>query len=174
MKRAVPLILLIFIALLFLWPILTGQEHLYFRDTLISTFPAKWFLTQSSQRFPALWNPRIFMGYPQFAVPSNGPFYPLNSILLLGPIAKTYPYYIFAHFLLALGFTFGFVKNLTNRWEAGFFAAIAFGFSGYLSFSAAAHVGFASIVWLPAILFFFQKGERLCRDFLLACFCSGL
>lgn len=174
MKNIAPLVLLFCIALLFLWPVLSGQEHLYFRDTLIFTLPAKWFLSHTSPQFLALWNPRIFMGYPQFAVPSNGPFYPLNLILRFAPIATTYPYYIFAHFLLALGFTYGFVKNLTQRWEAGFFAAMAFGFSGYVTFSAAAHVGFASMVWLPAILFFIQKGAQHRRHVLFAGLCAGL
>lgn len=159
MKNTLSLTLLFLLALIFCWPILSGTEHLYFRDTLLHTLPEKWFFKNYFHGLPAFWNPHIYLGFPQFAVPANATFYPLNLIFILGPVQQSYPYFILAHFLLALGFTYGFVKEITQQEAAGLLAATAFGFSGFLVFSAASHAGFFSAVWLPAILFFLKKSE---------------
>ena len=173
MKNILSLTLLFLLALFFYWPILSGHEHLFFRDTLLQTLPGKWFLKNNFHGVPALWNPYIFMGFPQFSIPSYGSFYPLNFIFAFGPIDRTYPWYIFTHFLLALGFTYGFVKMLTQREEAGLFAAVAFGFSGFIVFSAAAHVGFVTAVWLPAILYFLKRSEQNDQSILAAGLCGA-
>lgn len=124
-------------------------------DQIRFFYPGRSFTNEMFQRgsFP-LWNPYVFSGSVHIADFQSGVFYPLNVLYLLLPQIVAWDTLIFIQPLLAMIFTYLFLRMLTLSKIAAFFGAFAFGFSGFMIAwgQENAVVGHAAL-WLPLALY---------------------
>src|SRR5262245_19912487 len=92
-------LLALLLALVYL-PLFLG-DIIFFRDSALWTYPARWFFRASVLRgdFPS-WNPDHGLGFSTFGNPLYGLFYPPNWLFLLVPdglVASMTTWQSFAH-----------------------------------------------------------------------------
>lgn len=104
-----------------------------------------------------LWNPFSFSGYPLLANWQSAPFYPLNLLMILFGNARGYGIMVFLQPILAASFMYLFLKQLKLSRVAAGLGALVSAYSGF----AMVYLEYATIgqimIWLPLILFLFEK-----------------
>lgn len=127
-------------------------------DTIRQIYPWKEFsinLLKSGQM--PLWNPYNFSGTPLLANSQSSPFYPLNIIFFLFEFVNGWTIFIILQPLLALYFTYIYLREISLSKKASIFASIGFGFSLFMIvFLEYGNIGHA-FLWLPLILFGIEK-----------------
>lgn len=104
-----------------------------------------------------LWNPYNFSGSPLLANNQSGVFYPLNVLFLINENGASWSMYIFMQPFLASLFMYAYIRSLKRSTFAALISAISFGFSLFMStFLEYGNIGH-TILWLPLILFCFEK-----------------
>lgn len=104
-----------------------------------------------------LWNPYNFSGSPLLANNQSGVFYPLNVLFLINENGASWSMYIFMQPFLASLFMYVYIRSLKRSTFAALISAISFGFSLFMStFLEYGNIGH-TILWLPLILFCFEK-----------------
>ncbi len=123
-------------------------------DTIRQTYPwRKIAIDQLKQGQIPYWNPYAFSGTPLLANLQSAPFYPLNFIYWLLPFNTSWVIQVLLQPILALFFTYLFVRSLKLSHLASFFAGITFAFSGYLTVWLELNTVGHAALWLPLILF---------------------
>jgi len=166
-RDALSFFLFLILILIFWSPALLPGKALYLRDLSLEIIPYRSFWVNA--RGWALWVPYGFFGMPYAANPQLGAFYPLNFIFFINPIWKGLLAYIIVHYILAVFFTYLFLRETGFSLTTSIFGAVAFCFSGFFSsfsnlivlLSAASWLGLAAWLlirslkyrWLPNILF---------------------
>lgn len=106
--------------------------------------------------FP-LWNPYIYSGFPFFAAIQTAVLYPPNWLGVLLSHAMAFNLSIIFHHAASAFFTYLYARLIGARDLAAFAAGIIFAFAGF----TAAHLQHTMIihssVWLPVLLFIFEK-----------------
>jgi hypothetical protein len=104
------------------------------------------------------WNPYIFAGSPNLANFQSAMFYPFNWLYKFFPQDEVWNLLVIIQPLLAVIFTYLFLRSINLSKVASFLGAFCFGFSGYMiTWSQEnAVVGQASL-WLPLILYGIEK-----------------
>lgn len=104
-----------------------------------------------------LWNPYISCGVPHLALQQSVVFYPLSLLYYILPFDLGFNVFLIAHIFLAGLFTY----MLSRRWgyceSASFFTAISFMFGGYMVSVINLATTLSSVIWLPLILYFFDR-----------------
>jgi len=128
-------------------------------DQLRTFFPFYKFTFDSLKNFSIpLWNPYAFSGHPHLADFLSAVFYPLNFFGLFLPQIEFWHLLRISPMILASFFTFLFLRSLKLSRIASFFGAFSFGFSPFiLTWGEEVVMSPHSIVWLPLILFAFEK-----------------
>lgn len=138
-------------------------------DIIRMTFPWKEFALEGlrTRQIP-LWNPYNFSGTPFMANFQSGVFYPFNLLLLIFGIIPGWTIYIIIQPILALIFTYLFLRQNNLSKAASVFGAITFAFSSYmvvwLQYGIIGHAA----LWLPLILFLIDKNIK--KFTILTCF----
>lgn len=97
-----------------------------------------------------IWSDFEFAGFPAFADPQDSAWYPLH--LLFARVLHSWSGFVISAYVLASGFTYAYVYNLTRSVAASVVAALAFGLSE-ATMDRTAHLAFLhATAWLPAIL----------------------
>ena len=127
-----------------------------FSDLAISHLPNLLYLRDAlaAYRTIPLWSPAILGGFPFFANPLSGLWYPPGWLAVIWPEPWTF------NLLAGLHLVFGaygmgrFLKSLGLRWEAQAFGGLAFGLMPkLLSHFAAGHITLVyAVVWMPWLL----------------------
>lgn len=164
------LILLALLVLLFHWRLLTpnlADRYSYPPGDFTAQFWA--FSTLEARELSAghlpLWNPYTYAGSPFWADVQSAVLYPFSLLTLLLSGALGGGFSLFAlqleaifHFWLAGIFMYLFARRITQSRPAGFTAAIAFAFGGYLTGYPSQQLAVLEVdVWLPLILFFIDR-----------------
>jgi uncharacterized membrane protein YfhO len=187
LKSFFPLILIVFIVLIFFFPLFKGsipfpgdllvnsnpystQSFMGYNpgsypnkaqgpDVITEIYPWRYFaVSQVKQGEIPFWNPYNFSGNPQMANYQTGVFYPLNFIYLILPFNLSWSILILLQPLLAALFMFLFLKKGLNLKDPpSVIGAISFGFSSYMSVWMEYANIGHTILWLPLILFFTKK-----------------
>jgi hypothetical protein len=120
-----------------------------------------WAANEWAQGRVPLWCDGVGNGFPLAADGQTGAFYPLTMLLFLVlPPALALNWSILAHVWIAAFGTFLLARALGRSWEAALFAAIAFGFSGFLA-THAHYLGMQNAVaWLPWALWALHGDRR--------------
>lgn len=101
-----------------------------------------------------LWDPFIFSGNPHLADFQAAVFYPLNIIYNFVPQIFAWSILILIQPLLAMFFTYLYLRLFPIKKIAAFLGALAFGFSGFIiSWSQENAVVSQTALWLPLTLF---------------------
>jgi len=153
-------LLILFILLLAVyWPIAFGVHTMKW-DIMDQALPWRYFIGDALRHahFPA-WNPFLGLGYPAFADPQSGVWYPFTWFLgfLFGYNAYTIELEWFLHILIAATGMFYFAKHLKLSTWAAFLAAFVYASSGFMAGNAQHLHWIISAAWIPWLWLLFLK-----------------
>jgi hypothetical protein len=152
------LLILTVMVLSFTQDIVVGGKVPFFRDLGTYFYPLRFILAQSLQagELP-LWDHRLAMGFPVFANPQAGVFYPPHLALVTFSFFSAIRFLFVFHYCIAAYGTF----VLLRRWKYPVYLAIVgsvcFCFGGLVVSLGNLLDHFQSGVWLPSVLY---CGER--------------
>ncbi len=161
-RWVLPLVLL---AVLYLvWPIASGQQAFTYRDTGTLVYPQRQFVAQSLEegRLP-IWNDRFGLGYPAYVEPTAGVWYPLNLLMLAGPLPYTFGLRIWIHYFLAAAFLFLLCRELGATALGCGTAAAAFSLGGFMVACSSTPGNLSGLAWLPLVCLCFLRAIRTGR-----------
>lgn len=142
----------------FYFPWLVGQQS-YFKSDLTYYFqPFTDFIAEGFRagRMP-LWNPYVYCGMSQAAVPSPGIFYPPGILFAFIPFSQAIAWQMVLHQLLAGCGAFLLITSLGWGALAGSVCGFAIALSGYMFALPANYTLVATAAWLPILLFFVRS-----------------
>ena len=97
-----------------------------------------------------LWTDLILSGFPAAADPQIQTWYPIS--LLFSLIPHSWNAFVISAYVLASGFSYGYVYSLTNSRLAGLVSGIVYSLSGFMI----AHLGHTTIIhvaaWIPLLI----------------------
>jgi len=79
-----------------------------------------------------LWNPYLFLGFPQYAEPQLSTFYPFFWAAAWLPIGAAYAALYAFHFGLAATGAYVLVRRLGGNWSGGLLAGLVLAFNGFM------------------------------------------
>ena len=104
-----------------------------------------------------LWNAFSFSGYPLLANWQSAPFYPLNLLMLIFGNTRGYGIMVFLQPILAASFMYIFLRQLKLSRIAAGLGGLVSAYSGfvmvYLEYATIGQI----MIWLPLILYLFEK-----------------
>lgn len=104
-----------------------------------------------------LWNPYIFCGTPFLAANETLVFNPLNILYLLVSVGKAFGYINMLEVFLAGLFMYLFLREILLCKSAALLGSIVFMFNGFFIVWMEHLDLVASGIWLPLVLFFFER-----------------
>ena len=152
----------VFIALLlnalFFYPMLFSDKTLFFRDIHRWFYPMKYFLARTLQSGSIpLWCPHYFCGSPFMSDLQSGLFYPVSLIFCLLPFPWSFNIYVILHFFLAFCFFYLFLKGLGLSPQSAIITSISYCYGSYAIASVNTLNNLSTLIWLPAILWSYQR-----------------
>lgn len=158
-------ILCVVLLLVYYFPCLTGQGDFYFSDICFYFEPFAHFIREQVRAgvFP-LWNPYVYSGMSQVAVPSPGLFYPFSWLIFLLPFSAGLSIYMIFHQLLLGAGGYFYFRELKSSKTAAMLGACALTLCAY-SFALIRNFTLpASMAWLPLALWFERKIDLSQQD----------
>ena len=166
--------------LFYYWPMLSGAADVYFSDLTYFFEPFCRFVRKSyEQGILPLWNPLIFAGMPQIAMPSPGLTYPFSWFMFTLPFSCGLACYMIFHQALAGLGSYLYFRDIKASRAASVFGAIAVCLCAYnFSFIRNCTLS-ASMAWLPISLFFerniqFGEGKHPLRNAIGLAICVSM
>jgi len=138
----------------------TDQVFTFYPRRMISHRIAK------SARLP-LWNPYMLGGMPFLADPHTALFYPLNLFYLIMPPGSAFLLVALIQLFLAGFFGFLFFREIGLHPGAAIFAGLVFMFNPFFITHLINPTNVDSGIWLPLMLFFFERYLKTQRFFYL-------
>lgn len=144
--------------LIFFHRVIFTSETYFFRDIHRLFYPMKYFLAVSfkSGSLP-FWCRHYFCGAPFLSDIQSGVFYPLSLIFFVIPYPYAFKMYILLHMVLGFFFFYLFIRSLGLSKQAAVFSGVSFCFGGMTVASINVLNNLSVLIWLPAILWSFQK-----------------
>ncbi len=141
------------------WPFVTGESAFTFRDASTLVWPQRQFVARAMEegRLP-LWNERFAFGYPAYAEPTAGVWYPLNLLLLWLPLPYGFCARVWLHFPLAMLSMWVLARRLGMGWPGAAAAAGSLSLGGFLVSCTSLPAHLSALTWLPLALASFLKG----------------
>jgi hypothetical protein len=151
-SRARPLLWLLLVLCAAYLPIFFGQI-IFFRDSSNWTAPARWFVRHAllAGDFPS-WNPQQGLGFPVFASPLYGLFYPPNWLYLVVPeswVAAMVTWQCFLHVVWGSLGIWLLARALGASRLGACVAGVAWGLSGFTAAEWTAGVRLLAGAWVP-------------------------
>jgi O-antigen/teichoic acid export membrane protein len=171
---------LLFLPLIFFWPVTLGGKTLLpvdnlftfepwaslasewnvsiphnelLSDLILENYAWKRFIVQAihNRQIP-LWNPYLFAGLPFLAAGQHSALYPLSILFYILPLERAYGYFTVLQFFLAGLFTFIYCRVIgVNRFGA-LIAGITYMLSAFFVVSVVFTMIIAAAAWLPLLL----------------------
>ncbi len=155
--------LLLCLILLFFWKAISLQAVFSYDgcDNTTIQYPLRIILSETlkSGKIP-LWTPYLYNGFPLFAEPHTGAFYPLNLLYGVLPTHVAYNYSAILHLFLAGLFTYFYARIIKLSPSASFISAMVFVFSGSLLGELGNFVKILTAAWLPLLFLFIELTFR--------------
>lgn len=79
-----------------------------------------------------LWNPHLFLGFPQYAEPQLSTFYPIFWLFSFMPVEQTFSWLYALHFGLTAAGGYLLARRLGAQSSGSFLAGIVLGFNGFM------------------------------------------
>ncbi len=138
--------------------LLTGQRTFFIADHCYYFEPFTNFIGSAlaAGRLP-LWNPYLYCGMPQSAVPSPGMFYPPNLLFAyLGYSQALSAILLFSQIVAGLG---GFLLVVSFGWgiTAATVCGITMAFCGYMFSLSSNYTLVAGVAWFPLMLWSYRR-----------------
>ena len=150
----------IFLLLLFFHPVIFSQKTFFFRDIHRWFYPMKFFLADSLKdgTIP-YWSSHYFCGAPFMSDFQSGVFYPLSWIFSLLPFPFSLNAFIILHLFFGFYFFYHFIKGIGLTRGSAILTSISYCFGGYTLASINTLNNLSTLIWLPLILWSFQKAR---------------
>lgn len=179
LKNIYFIIIAIGLNFLFFYPVLFSEKTFFFRDIHRWFYPMKYFLASSLKGgFIPFWCPNYFGGSPFISDLQSGAFYPLSLFFLFFLFPKAFNLFVITHFFLGFCFFYLFIKGIGLSRKSALFTSISYCYGGYTIASINTLNNLTTSVWLPAILWAFQKGmtanNKSGRFFILLFLCMSI
>lgn len=128
-------------------------------DTIRQTYPWRLLAIEQlkSGRMP-WWNPYAFSGTPLLANLQSAPFYPLNLIYWIFDFNLAWIIQVLLQPVLAIIFTYLFLRSLKLSSLSAFVGGVIFAFSGYMTVWLELNTVGQAILWLPLVLYSLTRG----------------
>lgn len=147
-------LILVIMAFLFMGKALFPAEGrmLYGFDLERLFYPFGEFMFQAFRagRLP-LWNPYVFLGFPQYAEPQLSTFYPATWLLTYLPASSAYALQYTLHFALAAVGGYVFIRRLGGKWAGAMLGGFAIAYA--LTMTVRIFVGHMphvmTLAWMP-------------------------
>lgn len=101
-----------------------------------------------------LWNPYVFLGFPQYAEPQLSTFYPVTWLLTYIPASIAYALQYAIHYAWASIGGYVFARRLGAKWSGAFFGGLAIAYA--LTMTVRIFVGHMphvmTLAWMPWVL----------------------
>lgn len=145
---------LISVLVAFYWPFLTNDRNYYQSDLTYYFEPFTRFIADALRqgRLP-LWNPYLYCGMSQVAVPSPGIFYPFTLLFVLLPFSRALALYLAIHQYIAGIGAFLIADALGFGIPGAVVAGAGFALCGYMFAFQANYTLVATVAWLPLLVF---------------------
>ncbi|MCD4716493.1 MAG: YfhO family protein [Desulfobacterales bacterium] len=145
-------------SLLFFYPLILSNKTFFFRDIHRWFYPMKYFLASSLKAGSIpFWCPNYFCGSPFMSDLQSGVFYPISLVFVLFPFSWSFNIYIILHFFLGFCFFYHFIKGIGLSKGSALITSISYCYGGYAIASVSTLNNLSTMIWLPAILWSFQK-----------------
>ncbi|MBC7265173.1 MAG: oligosaccharide flippase family protein [Chloroflexi bacterium] len=189
MRRCLPAltvtVILLFLLLVFFWPVTLGGRTLLPADNLFAWQPWRSFAGQlgvgtphngllsdlilenyvwkkfivdslHSRQIP-LWNPYLFAGVPFLAAGQHSALYPLSLIYYILPLAQAYGWFTVLQLLISGLLMYAYARAIGANYLGSLLAAIVYVFCGFTVVSVVFPMILAAVAWLPALLLVIEK-----------------
>lgn len=143
---------------IFFSPILFFGRSLYYSDYSFITYPVKSFLAQTfkSGALP-FWTPSIDSGTPFMAAFHTGVFYPPSIIFFLPDTTIALNLFYILHFIILIIPIYFLARSWNLSAPAAFCSSLTALLSSFFLATTMLSNWFLAVVWLPLIVFLFQK-----------------
>jgi len=157
-KRHAYLFAAMALSILFFYPVLFSNKTFFLRDIHQWFYPMKFFLSNSLKagEIP-FWCPHYFCGSPFMSDIQSGVFYPLSLVFFLLPFPESFNLYIVIHFILGFCFFYQFITSLGLSRKSALITSISFCYGGFTLSSVNILNNLSTLIWLPAVLWSFQR-----------------
>jgi len=127
-------------------------------DSLRLVYPS-WYIGKRLllDGYPFLWDPFRNMGIPFLASPPNQALYPIRFFSVFVNFLDYMRIFVVFHVLLLSGFTFLLIWKRKKDLLTALMAALAMGFNGYVLAQVTIMIDFATMAWIPALLYFLDS-----------------
>ena len=152
------ILLALILAAIFFYPAIISDKTFWLRDIHRWFYPMKYFLATSLKNgnIP-FWCPNYFCGSPFISDLQSGVFYPVSIVFALFPFPLSFNIYIILHIVLGFCFFYLFIKGIGLSRESAFITSISYCYGGYTIATINTLNNLTTLIWLPAILWSFQK-----------------
>jgi Bacterial membrane protein YfhO len=148
------------LSVLFFYPVIFSDKTFFFRDIHRWFYPMKYFLASSLKTGSIpFWCPNYFCGSPFVSDLQSGVFYPFSLIFALFQFPLSFNLYIILHIILGFCFFYLFIKGIGLSRESALITSISYCYGGYAVASVNTLNNLSTMIWLPAILWSFQKAS---------------
>ena len=106
------------------------------------------------------WCSNYFCGSPFMSDIQSGVFYPISIIFLLFPFPLSFNVFIAVHFFLAFCFFYLFVVSLGLSRKSALLTSISYCYGGYIFATVNTLNNLSTGIWLPAILWSFNRARQ--------------
>ena len=157
-KKYIYILIAIALNILFFYPVIFLDKTFFFRDIHRWFYPMKYFLATSfkSGELP-FWCSNYFCGAPFMSDIQSGVFYPLSVIFLIFPFPWSFNIYVVIHFFLGFCFFYLFITGLGLSRTSALLTSISFCYGGYTFATINTLNNLSTVIWLPAILWSFNR-----------------
>lgn len=148
----------IFTIILFFSSLIFSNKTFFFRDIHRLFAPMKYFLSVSfkSGSIP-FWCPNYFCGTPFLNDIQSGVFYPFSLVFLILSFPMSLNIYVISHIFMAFCFFYRFIREIGLSGKSALLTAMSYSYGGYTLSSINTLNNLSTLIWLPAILWSFQK-----------------
>ncbi|MGH9551739.1 MAG: hypothetical protein ACRD3W_20305, partial [Terriglobales bacterium] len=138
-------------------PLLTDNQHFYMSDHSYYFQPFTHYIAERLRRGEIpLWNPYVYCGMSQIAVPSPGIFYPPNLIFLACKYGQGLSFIMLFHQLVAAAGAFLFIASFGWGIPAALIGGLAASLCGYVCSMVTNHTLATTACWLPLLMWSFR------------------
>ena len=150
----------VILSIIFFYPAIISGKAFWFRDIHKWFYPMKYFLATSlkSGHIP-FWCPNLCCGSPFMSDIQSGVFYPLSLLFIPFPFPWSFNFYIIIHFILGFCFFYLFIKGIGLSRESALITSISYCYGSYAIASINTLNNLSTMIWLPAILWSFQRAK---------------
>lgn len=162
-----PILLILLVPLLAFWQATFGVYAMKW-DIMDQFFPCRYFISECFKNgILPYWCPYIHLGYPMYADPQAGLWYPISFLLAatVGYNVYTIQFEFALHLVVAAWGMYLLLRTLGNERVVALVIAVLFPLSGFFVSHSSHLTWIISVAWLPWVFNYYLQGLRQLKPF---------